>query len=110
MPVALVALFVLRARTLLRDAEARRRGHVTICACALVLLPLALTAERNVPPFLLLAVPAIAPLTRSTGSESTPEDDTPQPYPQHPRLTDAIPPVSGAAGFGTLTTSTRIPI
>jgi hypothetical protein len=33
-----------------------------MCACALVLAPLALTAVRNVPPFLMLAVPAIAAL------------------------------------------------
>ena len=33
-----------------------------MCACALVLVPLALTAVRNVPPFLMLALPAIAAL------------------------------------------------
>jgi hypothetical protein len=35
---------------------------MTQCACALVLAPLALTAVRNVPPFLMLALPAVAAL------------------------------------------------
>jgi len=47
---------------LLNDPEARRDGHVTVCACALALVPLALTAVRNVPPFLMLALPAVAAL------------------------------------------------
>jgi hypothetical protein len=66
---ALVILLVARSRELTRDVEGCRKGYVTICACALMLLPLALTAERNVPTFLLLAVPAIAALStfRSTG-------------------------------------------
>jgi hypothetical protein len=60
--VALVALMVARTRALSQDVEACRRGYLTVCACALALLPLAVTAERNVSPFLLLAVPAIAAL------------------------------------------------
>jgi hypothetical protein len=59
---ALVGLVATRGRALLRDAAARREGHVTMCVCALALVPLALTAVRNVPPFLMLAVPAIAAL------------------------------------------------
>ena len=59
---ALVALAALRGRALLADRAARRDGQVTVCACALALVPLALTAVRNVPPFLMLAVPAIAAL------------------------------------------------
>ena len=63
---ALVGLVVARARALSRDMTARRRGSLTVCAAALSVLPLAVTAERNVPPFLLLAVPAIAALMVST--------------------------------------------
>jgi hypothetical protein len=59
---ALVALAVTRGRVLWNDPIARREGRITMCACALVLLPLALTAVRNVPPFLMLALPAIAAL------------------------------------------------
>jgi hypothetical protein len=59
---ALVALAAVRWRTLLADPAARRDGRITMCACALALVPLALTAVRNVPPFLMLAVPAIAAL------------------------------------------------
>ncbi len=59
---ALMALAVARGRVLLNDPEARRDGHVTLCACALALVPLALTAVRNVPPFLMLALPAVAAL------------------------------------------------
>ena len=56
---ALVALVAARGRHLVRDGTATRDGHVTLCACALAIVPLALTAVRNVPPFLMLAVPAI---------------------------------------------------
>ena len=59
---ALVWLTAARGRELLRDPEARRNGHITLCACALALLPLALSAVRNVPPFVMLAVPALAVL------------------------------------------------
>jgi hypothetical protein len=59
---ALTALAATRGRALLKDPIARREGQITMCACALVLAPLALTAVRNVPPFLMLAVPAIAAL------------------------------------------------
>jgi hypothetical protein len=59
---ALAGLTATRGRELLRDPIARRDGQITMCACALVLVPLALTAVRNVPPFLMLAVPALAAL------------------------------------------------
>ena len=59
---ALTGLTAARGRALLRDPIARREGQITMCACALVLAPLALTAVRNVPPFLMLAVPALAAL------------------------------------------------
>jgi hypothetical protein len=59
---AFVALAVARGGALLKDPVARREGHLTLCACALALVPLALTAVRNVPPFLMLALPAIAAL------------------------------------------------
>ena len=59
---ALTGLAATRGRALLSDPVARREGRITMCACALALLPLALTAVRNVPPFLMLAVPAIAAL------------------------------------------------
>jgi hypothetical protein len=44
---------------------AREQRGVTIVISALILLPLALTSSRNVPPFLLLAAPAIAFLIES---------------------------------------------
>jgi hypothetical protein len=59
---AFVVLAVARGGALLTDPLARREGHLTLCACALALVPLALTAVRNVPPFLMLALPAIAAL------------------------------------------------
>jgi hypothetical protein len=58
----LAALAATRGRALWRDPIARQEGRITMCACALVLAPLALTAVRNVPPFLMLALPAIAAL------------------------------------------------
>jgi len=58
---ALIVLTCARGRMLF-DGEARREGRITQCACALALAPLALTAVRNVPPFLMLSLPAIAAL------------------------------------------------
>jgi hypothetical protein len=62
---ALVAVAAVRGRALLNDPQARRDGHITMCACALALVPLAVTAVRNVPPFLMLALPALAALLPS---------------------------------------------
>src|SRR5205814_5246427 len=62
MLVALAALVLIRGGRLWRDPIARTQGHLTLCACALALIPLALTAARNVPPFLMVAVPAVAAL------------------------------------------------
>jgi hypothetical protein len=62
---ALAALAIgvaMRGRAMLRAATTRREGDATLCAFALVLAPAALTAVRNVPPFLMLAVPALAVL------------------------------------------------
>jgi hypothetical protein len=60
--VALVDLTIVRGPRLLDDGESRSRRLVTLCAPAIALLPLALNASRNVPPFLMAAVPAIAAL------------------------------------------------
>ena len=51
-----------RGRALWRDPDARERGHLTLCALALALAPLAVTAVRNVAPFLMVAVPAVGAL------------------------------------------------
>jgi hypothetical protein len=97
MAAAVLGLMVWRGRRLFRDADARQRGDLTLCACALALLPLALTAERNVPPFLLLVVPAIAVLSpfRSAG-----EDHQPAVARQRPRLNCAITAVAGTLVVG----------
>src|SRR5262249_40883452 len=62
MLAALVVLAALRGRDLYDRPSARWDGRLTLCACALALAPLALTAVRNVAPFLMLAVPAVASL------------------------------------------------
>lgn len=76
---ALTGLAATRGRKLLRDPIARREGQITMCACALVLVPLALTAVRNVPPFLMLAVPAIAALLPGVPL-LTPSRSAPRPW------------------------------
>jgi hypothetical protein len=68
--VALVALAIVRGPRLLRDPAARVEGLVTLCACAVALMPLALTASRNVPLFLMTAVPAAAALLPPTALDS----------------------------------------
>jgi hypothetical protein len=55
-----VVLAAARGRRM--DADSWRRGDVTLCACALALLAMAVTAARNVGPFLLVAVPTLAAL------------------------------------------------
>ena len=102
--VALVGLMVARSRELSRDVEACRRGYLTVCACALALLPLAFTAQRNVPPFLLLAVPAIAAL-RSPG-----EDHHSSMSSHRPRLNCAITAVAGVLVLGTVAYAYAKPI
>jgi hypothetical protein len=62
---ALVALAAVRIPHVLRSAESRRRGDLTLCACALALLVPAVTAARNIGPFLLVAVPAVSVLVAS---------------------------------------------
>jgi hypothetical protein len=83
-------------RELSQGVDAFTRGGLTICLCALALLPLALTAERNVPPFLLLAVPAIAVLWRSGGNSPLL-----RPSPR-PRLNGAITVAAAALVVGTI--------
>lgn len=97
MAAALPGLMILRGRALFRNVEPRQRGDLTICGCALALLPLALTAERNVPPFLLLAVPAIAVLSpfRSAGADPHPARAS-----QRPRLNGAVTAAAGALVIG----------
>jgi hypothetical protein len=60
--VALAALAILRGPRLVNDPLARAAGDLTLCAVAIALVPLALTASRNVPPFLMAAVPALGAL------------------------------------------------
>jgi len=67
---ALIGLTAARGQRLLRDEAARRDGQVTLCLAALALLPPAVGAIRNVPPFLLIAVPAIAALLHVTPPET----------------------------------------
>jgi hypothetical protein len=105
--VALVGLMVARTRALSRDADACRRGYLTICACALALLPLAVTAERNVPPFLMLAVPAVAALSTSRSPGRNP---TPAVSRQRPRLNGAIAAVAGVLVCGTVAYAYAKPI
>jgi hypothetical protein len=61
-----LSLLLTRLPKLRNSAAALPRGHLTLCLCALAMVPLALTAGRNVPPFLMLAVPAVAALAPST--------------------------------------------
>jgi len=102
--VALVGLMVRHARALSRDVEARRRGSLTVCACALTLLPLAVTAERNVPPFLLLAVPAIGALIWRD------EDPVLAGFRQRPRLNAAMTAVAAVLACGTVAYAYAKPI
>jgi len=95
------------ASALVVVAVARRRtGSLATCASALAVLPLALTAERNVPPFLLLAVPAIAALTASrseaAGAPARRIDRTP--------LNVAIAAVAGALVMATVAYAYATPI
>jgi hypothetical protein len=98
--VALIILLFTRSRELTQNVDACRKGYVTVCVCALALLPLALTAERNVPTFLLLAVPAIAALStlRSTGKA-----DRSSSVPRHrDRLNAVIAAVAGVLVVGSV--------
>jgi hypothetical protein len=52
--------FVLVATTVAGGRAGRSVTHVTLLSVALVLLPLALRSRRNIPPFLLIALPALA--------------------------------------------------
>src|SRR5262249_25617662 len=65
----LIALVSGRGRQTLAAAAARRNGPLPVCLCALALLLPAIRAVRNVPPFLLIAVQAIAVLARIAPDE-----------------------------------------
>ena len=110
--VALVGLAIVRARELARDGDACRRGYLTFCACALTLLPLAVTAERNVPPFLLLAVPAIAVLIplRKAGRQEGRKAGGQEGRKERLRLNAAITAVAGALVVGTVAYAYAKPI
>jgi hypothetical protein len=96
MLVALVGLVLARGRRVWQDPIAREQGHFTVCACALALVPLALTAARNVPPFLMVAVPAVAALLpqRLAGARHTAT--------QRPRLNLALTVCASAGAVATL--------
>jgi len=110
MAVVLVGLTFTRLRRLSRDVEACRRGHLTICACALGLLPLAFTAQRNVPPFLLLGVPAIAVLSTTRKSRSGEEAPVLARAADRPRLNGAIAAVAGIFAVGAVVYAYATPI
>jgi hypothetical protein len=110
MAVVLVGLMVARGRELSRDVEACRRGYLTICACALGLLPLAFMAQRNVPTFLLLAVPAIAALITSGTSRSATGVPPPVGASDRPRLNGAITAVAGVLVSGVVVYAYATPL
>jgi hypothetical protein len=107
---ALVGLALARTRGLSRDVEACRRGYLTIGAGALALLPLAFMAQRNVPPFLLLAVPAIAALRNAGTSKSVREGHIRTVSSDRARLNGAITAVAGIMVFVTVAYAYAIPI
>ena len=114
--VAFLAGLTMHGRALLRDPAARRQGHVTLCACALALLPLAVSAVRNVPPFLMLAVPAVAALwqrhasLRSPAPASSRQADEHGSAPSRPRTNIAIAAVAvGVAAVSVTTAYARPP-
>jgi hypothetical protein len=110
MAVVLVGLMVARVRKLSRDVEACRRGYLTICACALALLPLAFMAGRNVPPFLMLAVPAIAALIKPGTSRSAGGVPMPVRARHRPRLNGAITAVAGMLVSGAVVYAYATPV
>ncbi len=48
-----------------------RRDKLVVCACAFLLLPMAVAARRNVGPFLMIAVPALTVLMPRSAAERT---------------------------------------
>jgi hypothetical protein len=107
MAAALPGLMVARSREWFRNVRAREPGDLTVCACALALLPLALTAERNVPSFLLLVVPAIAVLRRF---RSAGEGAGAVRAAQRPRLNGAITVAAAALVAGSVAYAYATPI
>jgi hypothetical protein len=106
MAAALLGLTVARCREWFRNVRARGPGDLTVCACALAVLPLALTAERNVPSFLLLVVPAIAVLSRFRPAGAGPSPA----QAQRPRLNCAISVAAAALVAGGVANAYATPI
>jgi hypothetical protein len=83
---------IVRHRRRLRDLPP---GEATVCACALAALPLAVSAIRNVGPFLMVAAPAMTMLL------PWPRPSAAAAEKQRPRLNAAI---AGAAAAGVIAT------
>ncbi|HVU53237.1 MAG TPA: hypothetical protein VHL80_21280 [Polyangia bacterium] len=94
--VSFVGLLVARRRRL------RAWSDVVVVGAAVVVLPLAIRAVRNIPPFLLLAIPAASRLLgegfRLPGRGTTATSGAPD---EHPRLNRAL-----LAGLGLLAAAT----
>jgi hypothetical protein len=95
---AVIVLSALRGRAVWHSPAAREDGRLTLCACALALVPLALTAARNVPPFLMVAVPALGALL----PDGTAAFDRGGRRTARPRLNLALTTVAFAAAATTL--------
>jgi hypothetical protein len=91
-----------RGHALWRDAGARQQGHLTLVVLALALAPTALGAVRNVPPFLMLAVPAVAALVpRREGAAATRSE--------RPRLNAAIAGIAAAVAVTSVAVAYALP-
>ncbi len=88
---AFVFLLLRRGRSL------RTWSDVMIVAAAIVVLPLAVRSVRNVPPFLLLAIPAASRLLGPTFRLGRARDDTAG---EHPRFNAALLALLALAGGG----------
>ena len=95
----LVFLAVVRGRALWSDPDARERGYLTLSAAALALAPLAVSAVRNVPPFLMVAVPAIGALLPPLPQLSRRRDTV------RPGLNAAITAIAAAIAIATVATA-----
>ena len=102
MLAALIVLAVLRGRQLWRDEEARQRGHLTLVAVALALAPTSVGAVRNVPPFLMVAVPAVAVLLPRRDGVTAPRSE-------RPRVNVAIAGVAAAVAVTSVAVAYALP-